>query len=347
MVSLDHLIVFSVAFAVSFLAIPLVKKLAIRIEAMDVPDSRKIHSKPLPRIGGLAIFLGFIIPFLIYFDLDRRLWGFLIALLIVFLVGFVEDVRGLGVWQKLSWQAIAAVAVLAGGIGIVAVTNPVAGGFIFLDSWRIPVEVLGLGFNIIPLANLVSVIWIVGIINTVNFLDGMDGLASGISIIAALVLFAISLTPAVDNSNLALLTMMLSGSLLGFLLYNWHPSSIFMGDSGAFTIGLILAVITIYSGSKIAVGVLVLGVAIFDAVWAVTRRLYNRQSPFAPDRGHIHHQLLDSGLSQTQVVMHLYIVAGIIGATAVFYGGITAFTVLLIMIVLTVSIARIRVGKIS
>ncbi|MEX0934613.1 MAG: MraY family glycosyltransferase, partial [Candidatus Saccharimonadales bacterium] len=225
--------------------------------------------------------------------------------------------------------------------------NPIAGGFIFLDDWRIPVEVLGLGFNIIPIANLVSIIWIVGIINTVNFLDGMDGLASGVSIIAALTLFAIALTPAVNDSNLALLTMMLSGSLLGFLLYNWHPSSIFMGDSGAFTIGLILAVITIYSGSKIAVGVLVLGVAIFDAAWAVARRLYNRKSPFAPDRGHIHHQLLDSGLSQPQVVMHLYIVAAIIGATAVFYDGITAFVVLLIMIVLTVSIARIRAGKIS
>ncbi len=343
----QYIIAFLLAFSISFLAIPLVKKLAFKIGAVDVPDVRKIHKQPLPRIGGLAIFLGFLLPFLLYFDLNRRLWGFLAALLIVFIVGFIEDIRGLSVWSKLSWQVVAAIAVLAGGIGIVAVMNPVAGGFIFLDEWRMPVEMLGLGFNIIPIANLVSIIWIVGMINTINFLDGMDGLASGISIIAALTLFAIALSPAVDDPSLAMLAIILTGSLLGFLVYNWHPSSIFMGDSGAFTIGLILAVITIYSGSKIAVGVLVLGVAILDGLWAVTRRLYNRRSPFAPDRGHIHHQLLDSGLTQPQVVTHLYIVAAVIGATVVFYGAISAFVALLIMLVLTVSIVRIRAAMLD
>ncbi len=343
---MDYLIAFALAFSVTALSIPLVKKLAFRVGAVDIPNARKIHSKPLPRIGGAAIFIGFMVPFLINFELDRRLWGFVAGLLIAFVVGLWDDIRSLNVWKKLPLQAIAAGAVLAGGIGIVAVTNPITGGFLFLDEWRIPIELFGFSFNILPIANLVSIIWIVGIINTVNFLDGMDGLAAGVSIIAALVLFIIALSPAVDDPSLAMLSIILAGSLGGFLIYNWHPSSIFMGDSGAYAIGLILAVITIYSGSKIAIGVLVLGVAIFDGLWAVTRRIYQKRSPFAPDRGHIHHQLLDSGLTQPQVVSHLYIVAVAIGLAAVFYGGIAAFFVLAVMLVLTVSFVRLRGARV-
>lgn len=342
---MNYLLAFLLAFSITALCVPFVKMFAHRIGAVDIPNARKIHTKPLPRIGGVAIFIGFLLPFLLNFELDRRLWGFLAGVLIVFLLGLWDDIRSLSAWKKLPWQAIAAVAVLSGGIGIIAVTNPLTGSFLFLDEWRIPVEILGLSFNILPLANFVSVVWIVGIINTVNFLDGMDGLAAGVSIIAASVLFVIALTPAVDDPSLALLSIILAGALAGFLLYNWHPSSIIMGDSGAYAIGLILAVITIYSGSKIAIGVLVLGVAIFDAIWAVTRRIYQRRSPFSPDRGHIHHQLLDSGLTQPQVVSHLYIVAIAIGLTAVFYGGIAAFFVLMIMLVLTVSFVRLKTAS--
>lgn len=342
---MDYILAFLLAFAITALSVPFVKRFAHQIGAVDIPNARKIHTKPLPRIGGVAIFLGFLLPFLLNFELDRRLWGFLAGIVIVFLLGLWDDLRSLSAWKKLPWQVIAAVAVLSGGIGIIAVTNPLTGSFLFLDEWRIPVEMLGLNFNILPLANLVSVIWIVGIINTVNFLDGMDGLAAGVSIIAAFVLFVIALTPAVDDPNLALLSIILAGALGGFLLYNWHPSSIIMGDSGAYAVGLILAVITIYSGSKIAIGVLVLGVAIFDGIWAVTRRIYQGRSPFSPDRGHIHHQLLDSGLTQPQVVSHLYIVAIAIGLTAVFYGGFAAFFVLMVMLVLTVSFVRLRTAS--
>ncbi|MEX0749112.1 MAG: MraY family glycosyltransferase [Candidatus Saccharimonadales bacterium] len=339
---LNYLLTFVLAFTIVAVAIPMVKRLAARIGAVDLPNVRKIHTQPLPRIGGIAIFLGFIVPFLLQFELDRRLWGFLIGLVIMFVVGLVDDIKGLSAWRKLPWQIVAAIAVLAGGIGIVAATNPFGGGSIFLDDWRIPMELGSLSFNILPVANLVSILWIVGIVNTVNFLDGMDGLAAGVCVIAAVVLFVLALTPAIDDPGLAMMAVILAGSLLGFLLYNWHPSSIIMGDSGAYTIGLILAVITIYSGSKIAVGVLVLGVAIFDAIWAVTRRLYNRRSPFSPDRGHIHHLLLDSGLTQPQVVTHLYLVAAAIGLTALIYGGVAAFLVLMILLVVTVSLVRLR-----
>lgn len=316
------LLAFSLAFALSLLLTPLVRRLAFALHAVDTPDQRrKIHALATPRLGGVAIAAAFVVTFLLNFELTRPFWGLLGGLAILFTVGVIDDIRNLSAWQKLMWQVIAAAVVLAGGIGIVVITNPL-GGTIALDIWRIPVSIGPLSFNILPLANTVSLLWIVGMINVVNFLDGMDGLATGVAAIAAWLLFVFAIGPVATNAVVALAAIILLGSLLGFLPYNFHPARIFMGDSGSYVVGMLLALLSIYSESKIAIGVVVLGFAIFDAVWTVARRLINKQSPFQPDRRHLHHMIFDSGLfNHRQTVLILYGVALAI-ATAVLVAGV-------------------------
>lgn len=343
--AIDYILGFLLAFTTTVVAVPLVRQLARRIGAVDIPNARKIHSIPLPRLGGVAIAIGFLVPFLVYFPLSRPFIALLAGFMLVFLLGLVDDLRGLSAWTKLAGQIFAAGIVLAGGIGIVALTNPITEGLIALDGLHIPMEILGFEFNLIPLANTVSILWIVGVINTVNFLDGMDGLAAGVIAVTALVIAVVvglGLSPVAFEISVSLLAVILAGTCCGFLVYNWHPSTIIMGDSGAYGLGLLLAVVAIYGSAKIGVGILVLGVAIIDGVWAVTRRLIRRKSIFMADRGHIHHQLLDSGLSQRQVVLYLYAAAAAIGLAVILGDGYAGFAVLLLVLVATVSMVRIR-----
>lgn len=334
----NFILAFLLAFSITVLLVPFVRTLSMRLGAVDMPNARKIHSQPLPRLGGIALFLGFVVPLLLLLPLNRPFLGLLGGVAVIFIVGLIDDIKGLGPWTKLWGQILAAGVVLAGGIGIIAVTDPVTGGVIPLDPLRIPMEVAGFEFNIIPLANAVSILWILVVMNTVNFLDGMDGLAAGVVGITALVIgliAAFALAPTVEGIEVGLLAAILVGACAGFLIFNWHPSSLIMGDSGSYTIGLVLAVMAIYGGAKFGVGILVLGVALADMVWAIVRRLYHRKPLFSPDRGHIHHQLLDSGLTQVQVVLHLYAVAVGVGV-AVLLGGVwPGVAALLIALALT------------
>ncbi len=344
------ILAFLLAFSVTVLTVPFVRLLSERLGAIDIPNSRKIHARPLPRLGGVSIFIGFLLPFIVLMPPERPFIAFATGLSLIFVVGLVDDIRGLGPIVKLVWQVIAAGVVLAGGIGIISMTDPISGNVIAFDQLRIPMEILGFEFNIIPLANLISVVWIVALLNTVNFLDGMDGLASGIvtitaTIIALIAIFA--LAPTVEEIEVAIIAILLAGACVGFLVFNWHPSSIIMGDSGSYAIGFILAVIAIYGGAKTGVGILVLGVALVDTAWAVMRRIYNRKSIFAPDRGHIHHQLLDSGLTQVQVVLHLYTVAVTIGVAAIVGGFWAAIVALVLCLMATALRVQIRQKKLQ
>lgn len=333
------------AFIISFLAsltlTPLVRKLALRFNWVDHPhEQRKVHTVAQPRLGGIAIVSAFLISLFIFVDINRPLWGLLGGIFILLVLGVVDDIKGLRARHKLGWQLVAAVAVLAGGIGIVYITNPL-GGLIHLDGWRIPIEIGSLRFNILPIANFVSIVWILGMINAVNLLDGLDGLAGGVSAIAVLVLFLLAISPASAEATVALMSIALLGSLIGFLPYNFFPSSIFMGDSGAYCIGLLLALLSIYGDSQIAVGSLVLGFAIIDMIWATLRRLAHRQSPFTPDRGHFHHRLIDSGLfSHRRAVIFIYILTTIVAVTILLAGGLAAFVLLILLLVLVMSFLR-------
>jgi UDP-GlcNAc:undecaprenyl-phosphate GlcNAc-1-phosphate transferase len=312
-----YVLPFVLATAISLMITPVVRQLAVAIGAIDLPDNeRKLHGRPVAYLGGVAIFLGFLIPVLIFLPLTRHLLGLLAGITLLLVVGVVDDIRGLSPWSKLPWQIVAAMVVLAGGIGIVQFTNPL-GGVIHLDYGRFAVNLAGLHFHITPIANLLSLLWLVGMVNVINFLDGLDGLASGVSGIAAFIMFLLAVSARVNQPEVALISIVLAGAALGFLPYNFYPARIFLGDGGAYFLGLTLALLAIYSGGKLATAGLVLGFTIFDGVWVALRRLYRRTSPFKADRQHFHHLLVEAGFSQRQAVLTLYAISLLFGLVAV------------------------------
>ncbi len=333
---INYLIAFLTALIVAAALTPLVRTLAIAYGIIDRPnEARKIHSRPIAYLGGVAIFTGFAVSALINLAFTRQLAALLVGCLILVIIGVIDDARGLSPWIKLMWQFVAAGVALSGGIGITAITNPF-GGTILLDAWRFPVTIGDFSFHITPVANLLSILWMVGLANTMNFLDGLDGLSCGISAIAASIIFLLSISDRVNQPGTALLAVILAGAALGFLPYNFYPARIFMGDSGAYFLGLALAMLAIYSGGKLATASLVLGFPILDAIWAALRRLARGTSPFRADRKHFHHMLLDIGLNQRQAVLTLYAVAAVFGAIALESDSMAKFIALLSLVGLMV-----------
>ena len=280
-----------------------------RMGAVDVPrDGRRMHDHPIPRMGGLAIFFGFILSALIFVPLDAPLRGMLLGAVVIVILGIFDDIYALPALPKLLVQiAAAAVAVLMGN-QIEVLSNP----NIFSSNpyWD-------LGFLSIP----ISVFWIVGITNAVNLIDGLDGLACGVSTISSMTMLVIALTVA--EPDVALLMAALAGGCIGFLPYNLNPAKIFMGDTGSTFLGFILATVSIeglfksYAIISFAVPFLMLGLPIFDTCFAILRRVSHGQSPMSPDRGHIHHRLIDMGFNQKQAVAVLYVISAILGLSAV------------------------------
>ena len=294
---------------VSLITTPVVRTLAIRIGAVDVPkDGRRMHNHPIPRMGGLAIFFGFLLSTLVFLPLTRPLRGMLMGAVIIVILGIFDDIYALGAKLKLVVQICAALIAVLMGNEITLLSNP----NIFSSNpfWE-------LGWLAIP----VSVIWIVGITNAVNLIDGLDGLACGVSTISSMTLLVIALTVA--EPSIAILTAALAGGCLGFLPYNLNPAKIFMGDTGSTFLGFVLAVVSIqglfklYAIMSFAVPFLVLALPIFDTCFAILRRVSHGQSPMTPDRGHIHHRLIDMGFSQKQAVAVLYVISAILGLSAV------------------------------
>lgn len=349
-----NVIALAASFALAAVLTPLVRRLALRYRIMAQPPSVKAHAldaRTIPYLGGLAICASFIIITLIFVPVSRQLVALLIGSLILAVLGAADDVlgavgrtKGLRPSTRLIWQFVAACVVLAGGIGIVSITNPFGGQF-HLDAGRFALSVGHLHFHITPIANILSIIWIMGMVNTINFLDGLDGLASGVSAIAALIIFILALH--VNQPLVALLAITLVGSTLGFLPFNFYPARIFMGDSGAYFLGLVLALLAIYSGGKLATIGLVLGFTIIDALWATIRRLRRRVSPFSSDREHLHHLLLAAGLSQRAAVLLLYLLAVVFGAVALLAHSATKLMALIVLCALMAVLisSLIRMGR--
>jgi UDP-GlcNAc:undecaprenyl-phosphate GlcNAc-1-phosphate transferase len=298
-----------VAILVSFLMTPLVKTFAHRVGAVDIPkDNRRMHKHPIPRMGGLAIFLGFLFSTLIFVELTGEVKGMLLGAVIIVVLGIFDDIYALGAKFKFLVQIIAALVAVMAGNRIEVISNPNV--FSSNPWWE-------LGILAIP----VTVIWIVAVTNSVNLIDGLDGLACGVSTISSTTLLVIALTVA--EPEVAILMAALAGSCLGFLPYNLNPAKIFMGDTGSTFLGFILATVSIqglfkfYTIISFAVPFLMLGLPIFDTCFAILRRVAKGQSPMAPDRGHIHHRLIDMGFSQKQTVAVLYVISAILGLSAV------------------------------
>ena len=299
----------AVALAITIASTPPVKQLAQRIGAIDIPkDERRIHKHPIPRLGGLAIFIGFILSVLFLADITPQFSGILLGSVIIIVIGVVDDIMSLPAILKFFIQIIAALVAVNNGVVIEVFSNPV-----FFSS----AEYVSLEFLSIP----VTVIWIVAITNSVNLIDGLDGLAVGVSTISSVVMLVIALM--VSDTNVAVVMAALAGACLGFLPYNFNPAKIFMGDTGALLLGYLLSTVSIlglfkfYAVVSFAVPFLVLAVPLFDTSVAFLRRLLRGKNPMAPDRGHVHHRLIDMGLTQKQAVALLYTVSGLLGLAAV------------------------------
>lgn len=295
------------AAAISCALTPLVKLLAKKVGAMDVPkDERRMHHTPIPRMGGLAIFIGFLISVLIFqkLQLGSELQGILLGAVIIVILGVLDDILTLRALPKFLVQIVAAIIVVMHGCRIDHFM-----GFVLPDWLSYPV----------------SVIWIVAITNAINFIDGLDGLAAGVSAISAgtMLIVALLLVPEPTAMICAILLAALVGACVGFIPYNFNPATIFMGDTGSTFLGFMLASISIfglfktYAVISFAVPFLVLGLPIFDICFAVIRRVAHGQSPMHADRGHVHHRLIDMGFSQKQAVAISYLLSAILGLAAV------------------------------
>ncbi len=294
---------------VALISTPVVRSLAFRVGAVDVPkDSRRMHDHPIPRMGGLGIYLGFILSVLLFLPLTSELRGMLLGAVIIVVLGVVDDIMALPAMLKFVVQIGAALIPALNGVVIQAFSNP----NIFSQN---PYWALG------SLSIPVTVLWIVGITNSVNLIDGLDGLANGVSAISAATMLVIALLAS--EAQVAIIMAALVGACVGFMPYNLNPAKMFMGDTGATFLGFILATISIqglfkfYAVISFAVPFLILGLPIFDTSFAFIRRIAHGQNPMHPDRGHIHHRLIDMGLNQKQAVATLYVISAILGLSAV------------------------------
>lgn len=320
---------FLTASILSFVLTPLAKKLAHKIGAIDVPkDDRRVHKTPIPRLGGLAIYLATFITIFVFglmgeVTMDSSIVAIFIGASIIVAMGMVDDTKPLSAKVKLLGQIIAALVLVKGGIRIEVFSNP------FIEGYN----VTSLGVFSIP----VTVIWIVGITNTLNLIDGLDGLAAGVGAIASLSLFFV----AANFVNISpfyyvvmFIAVVLSGAAVGFLPYNFNPAKIFMGDTGSLFLGYMFAVLSVRGVMKgvttlsFVLPIVILGLPIFDTAFAIVRRSLKGQPIMQADKGHVHHRFLRLGYTQKQTVLTMYLICVALGMIAFLLSNMTSINYL-------------------
>ncbi len=308
--SFYYFLIFSVAVILTSLLTLTVKILAKRLKIIDRPDdTRKNHGADTPLLGGMAIFLSFFI--ILYFIQDKLMagnlstshWlGFFIGACFLMIGGFLDDKYDLKPAYQIIWPVLASLCVIAGGVEIEKITNPL-GGFIIL------------GF----LSPILIFAWTMGMMYTTKLLDGLDGLVSGMAAIGGLVIFLFTITTKYYQPDIGLAALVFSACCFGFLVFNWHPAKIFLGEGGSLLMGYVLAVLAIISGGKIAIALLIMGVPIIDAIWTVVRRLVARKNPFKfADKQHLHFRLVGLGIPTRLTVLIYYLFSLIFGLSALF-----------------------------
>lgn len=306
---LKMLLAFVVSLVIAYLMTPPVKDFAGRVGAIDVPrDERRVHDHPIPRMGGIAIFLGFVISLLLFVNMSTQVMGLLVGAVIIAVMGAVDDIVNLRPLVKLAFQMLAAIVAVRSGLVFDVISNP----NVFAEETTIEI-----GFLSVPL----TLLWIVGCTNAMNLIDGLDGLAVGVAAISSTSMLIVSLLVA--EPVVSVILAALTGACLGFMPYNMNPAKIFMGDVGSQLLGFVLATASIMGLFKMHaiftffVPMLSLALPLTDTVFAFCRRISHGQSPFHADRGHFHHRLLAMGLSQKQAVAVLYTISGVMGLLAV------------------------------
>lgn len=328
---------FLIALIVALIVTPIVRTVCIRCRLYDEPGGRHVHTRPIPRLGGIGIAAGTMAALLsTVTDLssNQPMLGVLFGGTFIVILGIVDDVVELRPRYKLLGQVIAASILVASGVRIEFVTNPFGAGMVYLGYLGAPL----------------TVFWVVAIINAMNLIDGLDGLAAGVSTIAALTMFLVAM--AEGDVGIALLAAALAGGALGFLRYNFNPASIFMGDTGSMFLGFILATVSAEGALKSAtaatllVPVIAMGVPIFDTVFAIIRRKASGKRISEGDQSHLHHRLLQMGLTQKQTVLVIYVISICLGLTAIVINSATN-TEALILVFATVALMVVGAWKVG
>jgi len=340
----------------------LVRTLARRFHVVDRPaeaPDRKVHSRPVPLLGGLAVYAAFF--FVVWFVSQspgvvtgnfisvKQLWSIFIGASILMIGGFLDDRWRLRPGLQFIFPVLAAASVVAGGVGIDVITNPF-GGTIRLDSLNFDiVTIKGVAYQLTVWSDLLTFLWILGMTYTTKFLDGLDGLVGGVTAIGSLAVFLLSVRPPVMQPETGNLALILAGACLGFLVWNWHPAKIFLGEGGSLLTGFLLGILAIIAGSKIATALLIMGIPILDVAWVIVRRaFFEKRSPFkTADRKHLHFRLLDVGFSHRRAVIFLYGLTAVFSATTIIFHGIGKVIALMILglVMLTLGVVLVRVSN--
>ncbi|MDP4143443.1 MAG: MraY family glycosyltransferase [Bacillota bacterium] len=319
---------------ISFAATPFVRRFAEKIGVIDIPkDNRRVHKKPIPKLGGLSLYISFVATLILKEgSLIPSEKGIILGATVIVIGGFLDDKYDIKPIYKIIFQVAATCILLYFGIRIRLITNPTSDVKQYLD-----ITTLG-----IPL----TILWVVGVTNAFNLIDGLDGLAAGVACISSITMLVIALLN--NRSEAVVCTAVLSGSLIGFLPFNFNPASIFMSDTGSQLLGFLLAAISIEGAIKsasafvLAVPILALGLPICDTLFAIIRRKVNGKPIMQADRGHLHHRLLDMGLNQRQAVVIMYLFSALLGIISIIVMEVTnkrAYTILTFVVILIVLIA--------
>ncbi|WP_018930739.1 glycosyltransferase family 4 protein [Gracilibacillus lacisalsi] len=314
----ELIVAFLISATVAFASTPLIKKLAIKVNAVDLPGERKKHDGVKARLGGLSIVLG-VAAGLVYLQPQHpHMLEIIIGGIIIVITGIIDDIVGLKAYQKLIGQLAAALVVVSSGLVIDKLTMPFVG----------TVHLEGLGL-------ILTIIWVVGVSNAINLIDGLDGLAAGVSAIGLTSILIIAITDY--RMIVVYLGMVLVGSCLGFLYHNFYPAKIFMGDTGALFLGYAISVISMLGLFKnvaffsFIIPIIIIAVPIFDTLFAIVRRVINKQNIGTADRKHIHYQLVDMGYSHQTSVLIIYAFSGFFGIMAIIFNSATMLTSLIIL----------------
>lgn len=325
---MNFAVLFLLTIIISTLSTLLVKYFSLKFNIVDFPDSvRKIHSQTIPLLGGAAIFFSFFLAlYLNRADILARgltsthILSFFLGALVIIIGGALDDIFNLKPKQQIVFPILACLFVLLGGISIVKITNPfgpLVGPLRY--SFSEASEASGLIYFGTTVSALLTFVWLLGMMYTTKLLDGVDGLVSGLGVISGVIIFLFTTTTKYYQPDVGLMALIFAAACLGFLLFNFYPAKIFLGESGSLLIGYIIGILAIISGGKIAIALLIMGIPVLDVAWTILRRLLKKQNPFTmPDSLHLHHRLLAAGLSQRQTVWLYYFLASAFGLAALF-----------------------------